>query len=234
MLSTMPNKSEVCSLKNNKNSNFYIDDSNSIEYTNQSSLDRFLKSIILYLISSVFILLKIFHMLYQSVLSFFFLLGCSLKKICSCKSKQKLKRCESGFLDQSNNSNKLTVVIDLDNTLIASSTLKIEKAKNYTVMDNKFFVYKRPYLDNFLLSLSQHCELVIYTAGLKEYAEKIIDHIDKNHLIKTRYYRHDCLNVGNYWFKDASKCGIDERRVLIIDDSPKCHLTYTSKLLIIF
>ena len=54
--------------------------------------------------------------------------------------------------------------------------------------------------------------------------------IDKNNLIKLRYYRHDCLNVGNCWYKDASKCGIDEKRVLIIDDSPNCHLTYKSKI----
>jgi Dullard-like phosphatase family protein len=176
------------------------------------------------------IVTSIFTRVYQSLVNFFILLFAALNKIlCSCKSsKKKLKRSESGYLDILDRG-KLSVVIDLDNTLIYSTVNKIEKAKNYAIMNNKFYVYKRPHLDSFLTTLSQYCELSIYTAGTKEYAERIIDYIDKNRLIKTRYYRENCVFQGNNWYKDVSKYGYDERKVLIIDDMPKCHLTYRCK-----
>lgn len=173
------------------------------------------------------ILLKV----YQTLESFFILLLASLGKLfCSWKvaTKKKLKRCESGYLDKMDRG-RLSVVIDLDNTLIFSTANKIEKAKNYAIMNNKFYVYKRPHLDAFLSTLSQYCELIIYTAGTREYAERIIDYIDKNKLISARYYRENCVNEGNLWYKDVSKYGFDERRVLIIDDTPGCHLTCKGK-----
>jgi Dullard-like phosphatase family protein len=169
------------------------------------------------------ILLKV----YQTLESFFILLQAALGKLfCSWKvvAKKKLKRCESGYLDKMDRG-RLSVVIDLDNTLIFSTANKIEKAKNYAIMNNKFYVYKRPHLDAFLSTISQYCELIIYTAGTREYAERIIDYIDKNKLISARYYRENCVNEGNLWYKDVSKYGFDERRVLIIDDTPGCHLT---------
>ena len=174
------------------------------------------------------IVTSIFMKIYQILASFSLLLSTALHKIfCECKGKKKLKRCESGYLD-SKAVHRLTVVLDLDNTLIFASPNKIEKMKNYAFINNKFYVYKRPHLDHFLISLSQNCDLMLYTAGTKEYAEKIVDYIDKNKVISARYYREDCLMQTNSFFKDVSKCGLDEQRTLIIDDNPKCHLAYKS------
>lgn len=152
------------------------------------------------------------------------------KLFCECRTKKKLKRCESGYLD-SNGTNRLTIVLDLDNTLIFATPNKIEKLKNYALINNKFYVYKRPHLDHFLISLSQYCDLILYTAGTKEYAEKIIDYIDKNKLISARYYREDCVPKLNQYFKDVSKFGFDEQKTLIVDDNNKCHLAYKSILI---
>ena len=149
------------------------------------------------------------------------------RMFCECRTKKKLKRCESGYLE-SNGTNRLTVVLDLDNTLIFATPNKIEKLKNYALINNKFYVYKRPHLDNFLISLSQNCDLILYTAGTKDYAEKIVDYIDKNKLISARYYRENCLIKLNQLHKDVSKFGLDEQRTLIIDDNSKCHLAYKS------
>jgi Dullard-like phosphatase family protein len=169
---------------------------------------------------------------YQIITNFYFLFNSAIRKMfCECKTKKKLKRCESGYLESAG-TNRLTVVLDLDNTLIFATQNKIEKNKNYALINNKFYVYKRPHLDHFLISLSQNCDLILYTAGTREYAEKIVDHIDKNKLISTRYYREDCLMKASSIFKDVSKCGIDEQRTLIIDDSPKCHLSFKSTLLL--
>jgi TFIIF-interacting CTD phosphatase-like protein len=105
--------------------------------------------------------------------------------------KRKLVRCSSVNSEQSEE--KLTLCLDLDNTLIYSSVKKINDTGSF--LDNKFFVYKRPYLDDFLLTASRYCNLVIYTASTKEYADKVIDFIDTGRLISGRYYRTDCINI---------------------------------------
>lgn len=110
---------------------------------------------------------------------------------------------------------------------------KIDKAKNYVLLDNKFFVYKRPHLDEFLDTVSEFCDISIYTASIKEYADKVINYIDKNRVISKRYYRSDCVNISNNWYKDVSKYCHDNRRLIIIDDLPQCHLHYKSNILYI-
>ncbi len=197
-------------------------------------IDNYIRAIVLYIIMFVFLIISILTMIYDSIKSFFFLLGCSLKKFMClyCRKRKKMPRCESGFLTKQNEETKLTLVIDLDNTLICSTMIKIENAKNYTIIDDNMYVYKRPYVDIFLTSLSQFCELVIYTAGTQNYAEKIIDNIDRNNVIKKRFYRHDCNKNGSFYLKDASICQTDDKRILIIDDNPFCHTMFKGKLII--
>lgn len=157
------------------------------------------------------------YLLIHFVISFFY-------------KKKQLKRCNSGFLNNQNGNNKITLVLDLDSTLIYSSTNKLDYAKNYAIIGNLYYVYKRPHLDSFLTTMSQFCELIIYTASTKDYADKIIDYIDKNKLIQKRYYRHDCVAMKNYYLKDVSKFH-NEGRILIIDDSPTCHLNYKDNII---
>lgn len=196
-------------------------------------LANILLSALLAILSLIFLLIKIILMIYHSIKSFFYLLCCAILQIFKIKRK-KLKRCSSGFISRdtypSNSTKKITLVVDLDNTLIFSTVNKLEKVKNYVIMDNKFFVYKRPHLEIFLNSMSQFCDICIYTAATKEYADKIIDHIDKNKLISARYYRQDCLNIGNVYYKDLSQYSFEEKNLIIIDDSPHCHLSYAGIL----
>lgn len=195
-------------------------------------LANFLLSILLAIVSLLFLLIKIILMIYHSIKSFFYLLACAILQICKIKRK-KFKRSNSGFVGNSS-IKKITLVVDLDNTLIYSSVNKIEKAKNYAIMDNKFYLYKRPHLDNFLNTMSQFCDIHIYTAATKEYADKIIDYIDKNKLIVKRYYRSDCINVANMFYKDVGKYNFEEKRLIIIDDSPHLHLSHCGKNLFYF
>lgn len=55
-------------------------------------------------------------------------------------------------------SKKLTAILDLDHTLIFSSLKKIENKKDYIIIQNKYYVYKRPDLDRFLYTV---CTLLI-------------------------------------------------------------------------
>jgi TFIIF-interacting CTD phosphatase-like protein len=63
-----------------------------------------------------------------------------------------MPRIGSGFLEQP--TTKMTVVLDLDQTLIYACINKLEKAKNYALIDNKYYVYKRPHLDDFLITVN--------------------------------------------------------------------------------
>jgi len=189
-------------------------------------LANFFLSLILAIISLIFLLIKIVLMIYHSIKSFLYLLYCSILQIFKIKRK-KFKRCNSGFkCGECHSNKKITLILDLDNTLIFSSVNKIENAKNYAIMDNKFYVYKRPHLDIFLNTLSQLCDIYIYTAATKEYADKIIDYIDKNKIISNRFYRHDCLNMSNVYYKDVSRYNFEEKKLIIIDDSPHCHVSH--------
>lgn len=53
----------------------------------------------------------------------------------------------------------------------------------------KYYVKVRPYVREFLRKMSRLFELVVFTAALKEYADKIIDFIDPEGYIKRRFYR---------------------------------------------
>lgn len=52
-----------------------------------------------------------------------------------------------------------------------------------------YFVRKRPFLKEFLEKMSHYFELVVFTASLREYADKVINYIDPKGYIKRRYYR---------------------------------------------
>lgn len=128
---------------------------------------------------------------------------------------------------------KMTLVLDLDETLIHSSFEQPESPDNIiTISSNgetkKLYVKYRPGLMEFLSKVSKNFELVIYTASKKEYAEQIINKIDpKRRIFKCRLYRDHCIQIQGRLIKDLSILGRDLKKVVIIDDSISaflCHL----------
>ena len=126
---------------------------------------------------------------------------------------------------------KLKVILDLDNTLIYSTSSKRDSLRNCICIDNRLYVYKRPYLDIFLQTLSKFCELVIYTSSTQEYADKVLSFIDSNKLIQEKLYRQNCICVDNKYFKDVTKYEESKNKTLIIDDNPKCYLGMKDNIL---
>lgn len=126
---------------------------------------------------------------------------------------------------------KLKVILDLDNTLIYSTSSKRDSLRNGICIDNRLYVYKRPYLDIFLQTLSKFCELVIYTSSTQEYADKVLSFIDSNKLIQEKLYRQNCICVDNKYFKDVTKYEESKNKTLIIDDNPKCYLGMKDNIL---
>lgn len=88
----------------------------------------------------------------------------------------------------------------------------------------EFFVLKRPFVDDFLELLSKNFEIVIFTAGIEEYASQVLDRIDQKRLISHRLYRDSCKEVEGKFVKDLSQLGRDLKRVVIVDDNPNSYI----------
>lgn len=141
--------------------------------------------------------------------------------------------------------NKLTVVLDLDETLVCAyestglpplvhsqalraglkwfelQCVAIEKDKENKSRVNHVTVYERPGLQEFLRRASEFAELVLFTAGLEGYASPLVDRIDPEKRIVARLYRPATV-VSRYreHVKDLSALGRDLSRTVIIDNNP--------------
>ena len=102
------------------------------------------------------------------------------------------------------------LILDLDNTLVYS-----EKKE-----DDEMVVHFRPHLDEFMHWLSKHFVIVIYSAGIKEYVNGILDDfIKKNYSsIVGVLSRKDCLKKGKSIFKDVGKFSNYLDNLYIVDD----------------
>ena len=74
------------------------------------------------------------------------------------------------------------LVLDLDETLI-----------HYVENGSDSYFLVRPFCVEFLAELSQYYEIVVFTAGVQEYADWVIDQIDQEVRIKHRLYREHTL-----------------------------------------
>lgn len=79
-------------------------------------------------------------------------------------------------------------------------------------------------MDELLESLSKKFEIVVFTAGIKEYASLVLDRLDKKALISHRLYRDSCKEVDGRFVKDISELGRDMKRVVIVDDNPNSYV----------
>ncbi|KAK7245575.1 hypothetical protein RIF29_40422 [Crotalaria pallida] len=119
-----------------------------------------------------------------------------------------------------------TVFLDLDETLVHSTADPPPERFDFVVRPviegegMTFYVTKRPGVDEFLASLAENYEVVVFTAGLKEYASLVLDRLDRKRFISHRLYRDACRNVDGKLVKDLSETGRDLKRVVIVDDNP--------------
>ena len=115
----------------------------------------------------------------------------------------------------SNTSNKkFTLVLDLDETLIA---FKINPNQ-----ENKGLLKFRPGLDYFLLKMKNIYEIVVFTSATQEYADPIENCIEQNQkYFDARLYRHHTIIYENDFVKDISRIGRPINSVIIVDNMPQ-------------
>lgn len=124
---------------------------------------------------------------------------------------------------------KKTVLLDLDETLIHSKVEPSPDRYDFVVHPKiegevmNFYILKRPGLDELLEAIGEKFEIVVFTAGLKEYASLVLDRIDPKGVISHRLYRDSCKEMEGNLVKDLSELGRDLKRVVIIDDNPNAY-----------
>lgn len=140
---------------------------------------------------------------------------------------------------------KLTVVLDLDETLVCAyetSSLPVTLRNQATGAGLKWFemeclssdkecegqpkinhvtVFERPGLREFLKQLSEFADLILFTAGLEGYARPLVDRIDGENLFSLRLYRPSTTSTEyREHVKDLSCLSKDLCRTLIVDNNP--------------
>ncbi|XP_058760037.1 uncharacterized protein LOC131633334 isoform X2 [Vicia villosa] len=131
------------------------------------------------------------------------------------------------FPKQSPRRKSVTLVLDLDETLVHSTLEHCDNAdftfniffnmKDYTV-----YVKQRPFLHTFLERVSEMFEVIIFTASQSIYAKQLLDVLDPDEkFISRRVYRESCLFSDGNYTKDLTILGVDLSKVVIIDNSPQ-------------
>ena len=99
------------------------------------------------------------------------------------------------------------LVLDLDETLV-----------HFFEDNSEAYVKVRMGAENFITVLSQFCEIVIFTASTKYYADIVIDGLDCKNLIDYKLYREHTYDYNGINVKDLSKLGRDLKKIIIIDN----------------
>ena len=86
------------------------------------------------------------------------------------------------------------------------------------------YVAKRPGVDDFLVEMAKHYEIVIYTASLNKYADPLLDLLDPHKTIRTRLFRESCVYFEGNYVKDLSLLDRDLSQTIIVDNSPSSYL----------
>jgi len=118
-----------------------------------------------------------------------------------------------------------TLVLDLDETLVHCVTC--EEGGDAKVVFSvqgrsvEAAVRVRPFAQACLQVASQLFEVVIFTASLSSYADRVLDLLDPSgELIQHRLYRENCLMTEGYYVKDLRVlCGRKLRDIVLVDNS---------------
>ena len=125
-----------------------------------------------------------------------------------------------------NDKNKKTLILDLDETLVHSAFSPFSRKSdlmltiNFDGEDRLLYVLKRPHVDEFLFELSSLYEIIIFTASISEYANPLLDLLDKKKCIKHRLFREHCTFDNGIYIKDLKIFDRKINNMIIIDNNP--------------
>jgi len=117
---------------------------------------------------------------------------------------------------------RATLILDLDETLVHASFVPGTTGDLVFQLDieSRAFMVSvlfRPGAQAFLSKVARLYEVVIFTASLNVYADRVIDVLDVAHVVTGRLFRDSCTFMDGSFVKDLSRLGRDLRRVVILD-----------------
>jgi RNA polymerase II subunit A small phosphatase-like protein len=137
------------------------------------------------------------------------------------------------------NSDKILLILDLDETLVHATSKKLERNPDFVIFD--YNIYCRPYLESFLSEMNKYFKLAVWSSASDDYVEKVTESIfPKNIDLEFVWGRSRCtpkrlLQIdayGNYEdfysshynyikpLKKLKRKGFQLEKILIIDDTP--------------
>jgi TFIIF-interacting CTD phosphatase-like protein len=126
---------------------------------------------------------------------------------------------------------KNLLVLDIDETLVYAAESPLSQPEDFRVAS--YWVYRRPYLAEFLHAVQADFDVGIWTSAGSGYAACIVERIiPQPAALKFIWASERCTrrfdpeSHEQFWIKDFKKLkrlGYDLDRVLVVDDSPEKH-----------
>ena len=123
-------------------------------------------------------------------------------------------------------SNKKTLVLDLDETLVHSQFFEFSIPSDITIkieIEQEIYdihVLVRPGVEKFIEIMKDYFEIIIFTASISKYADILMNIIDPNNYCPYRLFREHCSYINNNYVKDLTKLGRNLKDIIIVDNSP--------------
>ncbi|AYU83065.1 hypothetical protein, conserved [Leishmania donovani] len=107
----------------------------------------------------------------------------------------------------SDGTKRYTVVFDLDETVVYARDGPL---------------YARAYLKDLFRFMKDDFEVIVWTAGERDYAKCILEEINEDHIIQHLVYRHEKWFREEDYTKDLRQLGRDLNYTLMIENTPDC------------
>ena len=122
-------------------------------------------------------------------------------------------------------SDKKTLILDLDETLVHSSFVPFENNDIILNVDFESVLYNiyvmvRPGAEEFIKKVSKLYEVIIFTASIAKYALPLLDILDSDKNIKFRLTREHCTFLNGIYIKELKKLNRNLKDLIILDNSP--------------
>ena len=122
-------------------------------------------------------------------------------------------------------SDKKTLILDLDETLVHSSFVPFENNDIILNVDFESVMYNiyvlvRPGAEEFIKKVSKLYEVIIFTASIAKYALPLLDILDNEKKIKYRLTREHCTFLNGIYIKELKRLNRNLKDLIILDNSP--------------
>ena len=152
----------------------------------------------------------------------------------SLSQEERAIKNKKKFLLPEKESNKKTLVLDLDETLVHSVGViddnpGFNHQSDFTIQvqqinsSHDVHVMVRPHVEEFLQRMSKRFELVIFTASISKYANPLLNIVDKMGYVPFRLFREHCTLINTAFVKDLSLLGRDFKDIIILDNNPTAY-----------